>query len=234
MIILSALTLQPANLNLPQAAFNLSAILPQIILVAAALLLLMVDLVLKNKRTLPWLSLLAILAALAATVYQWLRTQPSTVETLDATSLQPAAFIFQSSTADALGIFAAGLILIAAALANLLALERTADFTAWNGKADELLPILIELGFSAFHGVEKAANDLADIKARFGKDITLVGNMDVVFLTHSSPAGIRAETEAMLRIGSQGGCYMAACNTSPMHYIPFDNYMAMVETIHAF
>jgi len=133
MIILSALTLQPANLNLPQAAFNLSAILPQIILVAAALLLLMVDLVLKNKRTLPWLSLLAILAALAATVYQWLRTQPSTVETLDATSLQPAAFIFQSSTADALGIFAAGLILIAAALANLLALERTADFTARPG-----------------------------------------------------------------------------------------------------
>lgn len=103
-----------------------------------------------------------------------------------------------------------------------------------DGKADELLPILIELGFSSFHGVEKAANDLADIKARFGRDITLVGNMDVVFLTHSSPAAIRAETEAMLRIGSEGGRYMAACNTSPMHYIPFANYMAMVEAIHGF
>lgn len=103
-----------------------------------------------------------------------------------------------------------------------------------DGKADELLPILIELGFSSFHGVEKAANDLADIKARFGHDITLVGNMDVVFLTHATPAQIRAETQAMLRIGSQGGRYMAACNTSPMHYIPFDNYMAMVETIHSY
>jgi len=107
---------------------NLAAILPQIILVAAALLLLMVDLVLKNKRALGWLSLLAILAALAATVYQWLRTQTS------ALNVQTSAFNFQSSAADAsgagadaLGIIAAGLILIAAALAVLLALESTAE-----------------------------------------------------------------------------------------------------------
>ena len=107
---------------------NLAAILPQIILVAAALLLLMVDLVLKNKRSLGWLSLLAILAALAATVYQWLRTQTS------ALNVQTSAFNFQSSAADAsgagadaLGIIAAGLILIAAALAVLLALESTAE-----------------------------------------------------------------------------------------------------------
>ncbi len=118
------------TLNLPQAAFNPTAILPQIILVAAALLILMVDLVLRNKRVLGWLSLVAILAALAATVYQWLRTQPAIFN-------QPqAAFNFQSSTADgsgpaadALGIIAAGLILIAAALAVLLGLERAADFT---------------------------------------------------------------------------------------------------------
>jgi len=116
---------------------NPIAILPQIILVAAALLLLMVDLVLKNKRALPWLSLLAILAALAATIYQWLRTQPSTL------NVQPAALNFQSSAAsglgaaasgpgaiaDGLGIIAAAAILIAAALAVLLALERTEDLT---------------------------------------------------------------------------------------------------------
>ncbi len=127
-----------------------------------------------------------------------------------------------------------------------LIFERTANTVAplrdagipWtlhsDGKADELLPVLIELGCSGFHGVEKAANDLGEIKARFGREITLVGNMDVVFLTHATPAEVRAETEAMLHIGTQGGRYMAACNTSPMHYIPFDNYMAMVDAIHAF
>lgn len=103
-----------------------------------------------------------------------------------------------------------------------------------DGKADELLPVLIELGFSAFHGVEAAANDLGDIKRRFGRDITLMGNMDVVFLTHATVAEARARTEEMLAIGMEGGRYVAACNTSPLDYIPYENYLAMVDVIREF
>lgn len=103
-----------------------------------------------------------------------------------------------------------------------------------DGKADELLPILIELGFSAFHGVEAAANDLGDIKERFGDDITLVGNMDVVFLTHATVPEVRTATEQMLLTGCPGGRYMAACNTSPLDYIPTENYLAMVDVINSF
>jgi len=100
-----------------------------------------------------------------------------------------------------------------------------------DGKADDLLPILIELGFSGFHGVEAVANDLGNIKARFGKDITLIGNMDVVFLTHASPDEVRKATREMLDTGAPGGRYIAACNTSPMDYIPIENYAAFVDTI---
>jgi len=103
-----------------------------------------------------------------------------------------------------------------------------------DGKVDDLLPILIELDFCGFHGVEKQANDLADIKRRFGRDITLMGNMDVVFLTHATIPEIRAETERMLAVGSEGGRYIAACNTSPLDYIPYENYLAMVEVIKHF
>ena len=103
-----------------------------------------------------------------------------------------------------------------------------------DGKLDELIPILIELGFSGVHGVEAQANDLRDIKNRFGKDITLIGNMDVVFLTYASPEEVRAETEKMLKIGSSGGRYIAACNTSPLDYIPHENYLAMVDVINHF
>ncbi len=103
-----------------------------------------------------------------------------------------------------------------------------------DGKADELLPLLIELGFSAFHGVEAAANDLGDIKRRFGSQITLMGNMDVVFLTHATVAQVRSQTKRMLAVGAEGGRYVAACNTSPLDYIPYENYLAMVEEIHNF
>ncbi len=103
-----------------------------------------------------------------------------------------------------------------------------------DGKVDDLLPILMELDFSGFHGVEAQANDLADIKRRFGRDITLIGNMDVVFLTHATVQEVRAETERMLTIGMQGGRYIAACNTSPLDYIPDENYLAMVDVIRNF
>lgn len=100
-----------------------------------------------------------------------------------------------------------------------------------DGKLDDVIPVLIELGFDAVHGVEAQANDLADIKARFGRDITLIGNMDVVFLTRSTPDEIRKATRKMLDVGSPGGRYVAACNTSPCSYIPDENYLAFVDAI---
>lgn len=100
-----------------------------------------------------------------------------------------------------------------------------------DGKVDEFAPVIIELGFSAMHGIEAMANDLADIKQRFGKEITLVGNMDVGFLAGATPEDIRRATERMLQIGLPGGRYIAACNTSPLDNIPQENYLAMVDVM---
>ena len=100
-----------------------------------------------------------------------------------------------------------------------------------DGKLDDVIPVLIELGFDGVHGVEAQANDLGDIKARFGREITLIGNMDVVVLTRSTPEEIRAQTQRMLDTGSPGGRYIAACNTSPCNYIPEENYLAFLDVI---
>jgi NADH-quinone oxidoreductase subunit N len=102
-------------MNFP--TLNVDAILPQIALVVAAMLVLLVDLVVKNKRALPWLSLIAVLVALVRVVI-----------------FRPASPDFQGmSLADGLGLFAAAAILIAAGLAILLAMERTDDFTRQPG-----------------------------------------------------------------------------------------------------
>lgn len=103
-----------------------------------------------------------------------------------------------------------------------------------DGKLDDVIPLLIELGFSAVHGCEKAANDLKYLVDTFGDDIVLVGNMDVVFLSRATPEEVRKETEEMLRIGSSKGRFVAACNTSPLDYIPEENYLTMVRTIESF
>ena len=103
-----------------------------------------------------------------------------------------------------------------------------------DGKLDNVIPILIELGFSAVHGCEKQANDLNYLVEKFGDDIVLVGNMDVFFLSKATPEEIRKETKEMLKIGGRKGKFVAACNTSPLDYIPEENYLAMVKTIEEY
>lgn len=103
-----------------------------------------------------------------------------------------------------------------------------------DGKLDDLIPILVKLGFSAVHGCEKNANDLKHLVNEFGDDIILSGNMDVVFLSTASPKEVYRETERMLKVGGFKGKFIAACNTSPQDYIPEENYLAMVKAIKNF
>ncbi len=99
-----------------------------------------------------------------------------------------------------------------------------------DGKADDLLPMLIEMGFDGFHGCEKQANDLAELKRHFGDQITLVGNADHSELTFRDPQWIAQETERMLAVGAPGGRYVPDVNT----LVPdcaVENYAAFHETI---
>jgi len=91
-----------------------------------------------------------------------------------------------------------------------------------------------ELGFSVVHGCEKAANDLNHLVDKFGEDIVLAGNMDVVFLSSASPQEVCRETEEMLKMGSSRGEFIAACNTSPLDYISEENYLSTIETTKSF
>ncbi len=100
-----------------------------------------------------------------------------------------------------------------------------------DGKLDDVIPILIDLGFSMVHGCERLANDLPDLVERFGDRIVLAGNMDIGFLASSTPEAIRRETFKMLDQGSRRCRYVAACNTSPMDFIPDRNYLAMTRAI---
>jgi NADH-quinone oxidoreductase subunit N len=111
---------------------NLAVIAPQIILVGAALVILIADLLIADKRVLGWLSLIAVLGALAVTLF-----------------VVPADAAFQNmALADGLGLFASAAVLIAAALALLLSIERVSDFTRHAG-AYYALTLLATAGMTA-------------------------------------------------------------------------------------
>lgn len=100
-----------------------------------------------------------------------------------------------------------------------------------DGQLDDIVPLLIELGICAVHGCEKQANDLAHLVDKFGDQIALAGNMDVVFLKTATPEQVRQETIAMLQTGNARRRFIAATNTSPQDYIPWENYRTFCHTV---
>ena len=100
-----------------------------------------------------------------------------------------------------------------------------------DGRLTDVIPLLCELGFAAVHGCEKQANDLQRLVETFGNQIVLCGNMDVVFLKDATPRQVRRETLEMLHTGGGKGKFVAGCNTSPLDYIPYENYQTFCLTV---
>lgn len=131
---------------------NLPVIAPQVVLVVGALVILLADLVIAQKRILGWLGLLATLGALAAVFF--CRSGSPAFQPVLAAPSGPG----NMALADGLGLFASAAVLIAAGLAVLLALERVADFTPRAGAYYALI-LLATAGMTAM----TTASDLMTI-----------------------------------------------------------------------
>jgi uroporphyrinogen decarboxylase len=87
----------------------------------------------------------------------------------------------------------------------------------WHSDGDTrpLLPMAIEAGFVGVHGLEPAAGiDLAEVKREYGRDLVLVGNLDVTVLAGRDLAAVRREVDRCMAQGATGGGYMfASCNS---------------------
>jgi uroporphyrinogen decarboxylase len=84
-----------------------------------------------------------------------------------------------------------------------------------DGNVETLLSMAIEAGFAGFHGLDPGAGmDLAKIKREFGKDLVLIGNVDVRVLCSSDLDAVRREVDRCIAQGAPGGGYMiASCNS---------------------
>ncbi len=98
-----------------------------------------------------------------------------------------------------------------------------------DGRIDDVYPVWLEMGLAGAHGVEAQANDLADVKARFGERMTLFGNFDPVVLATERPERIREMAREMVQVGKPGGRYVAAVNTIVGDNVPLENYLAYVS-----
>ena len=104
-----------------------------------------------------------------------------------------------------------------------------------DGNVEALIPDLLDMGICALNPIEPYGMDIRAIKRRFGKRLTLVGNLDVGgALSRGTPQQVRAEAQQLIDdVGYDGGLVLASCHSITSNVKP-ENFLAMVDTAQTY
>ena len=101
-----------------------------------------------------------------------------------------------------------------------------------DGQLYEVLDDLIDCGYDGIHPIEPAAMDIAYLKREYGDRLSLCGNIDLGYtLTRGKPEEVEEEVKIRLREIAPGGGYGVGSSNSIPEYVPYENYMAMRESV---
>jgi uroporphyrinogen decarboxylase len=94
---------------------------------------------------------------------------------------------------------------------------------------------LIEIGIDGINPMDPSGIDYRDYKKRFGDRITLFGNIDIEWpLAHGSPMEVERDVIEHMDVLKSGGRYIAGSSHSITNYVPWQNFVAMINSIHTY
>jgi len=100
------------------------------------------------------------------------------------------------------------------------------------GNVVELLPDLVETGIDALHPIEgTAGNDILDFKRRYGKVLTLVGNVPIPLLTHGTPKENYDYVLYLLENVSKDGGHIISSSHSITQWCKLENFYAYYKAV---
>jgi len=91
-----------------------------------------------------------------------------------------------------------------------------------------------DVKIDAKHSFEEVILPVQEVKKRYGDRLTLLGGMDVDFLSRAEPEAIREKTRAMIEACQPGGGWFLGSGNWVTEYIPMENYLAMLQEARAF
>jgi uroporphyrinogen decarboxylase len=99
-----------------------------------------------------------------------------------------------------------------------------------DGNIEQIIPDLIEIGVDALNPIEPYGMDIRQIKRRFGRNLTLVGNLDVGgHLSRGTTRQVYDEACQLIDdVGADGGLVLASSHSITPNVKP-ENFLAMVE-----
>lgn len=99
-----------------------------------------------------------------------------------------------------------------------------------DGKLDDVLDDIVAAGFNGLHPIQPNAMDIKKVKDRVGKQLCLLGNIDLDVLSRGTPEQVVALTRQNLREIAPGGGYCLGSSNSVPDYVKLENYTAMRDT----
>lgn len=103
-----------------------------------------------------------------------------------------------------------------------------------DGKLDNILPILYDVGITINHPIEPESNDIFEIKQKWQGKMALIGNIHTPLLAYGTPEEIDKKVQEYCVKMAPGGGYVLGSSTSIMDGIPPENFAAMVEAVHKY
>lgn len=103
-----------------------------------------------------------------------------------------------------------------------------------DGRMDNILPILHDVGIDAAHPIEPESNDMFTVKKRWAGKMALIGNIPTVLLAYGSKEEIEERVRDYCVRLAPGGGYVLGSSTSIMEGIPPENFVAMTEAVHKY
>jgi len=105
-----------------------------------------------------------------------------------------------------------------------------------DGNVEELVPMLLEAGVDCLNPMDPYGVDYRQLKKTYaGHRLCLSGNIDIEFpLAHGTPADVDADVKAHMEALKPGGGYVCGSSHSIVNYIPHENFLAMLNAIHAY
>ena len=98
------------------------------------------------------------------------------------------------------------------------------------GQMYDLMPDYVNtVRIDAKHSFEDVILPIAEAKKKYGKDIALIGGLDVDFLCRSSEDSIRRKVREVIDACLPGGRFFFGSGNWVTEYVPFENYAAALE-----
>ena len=104
-----------------------------------------------------------------------------------------------------------------------------------DGKLDEAMEMLIDMGFSCINPLDPSGIDCRDYKRRYGHRVSLSGGIDLTFpLIGGRPDDVERAVRDLCQSMKPGGRWEAASSHSIVNYIPHENFVTMVNALHKY